>query len=548
MLSTLASAQTSSSTSSGTPTTETTPAPENLDQIIDRVVEQQHLFVAEMRHYHPLVETYIQNLQSTKEGTEQPVNDQYFLGRFNLADRAKDPSLLAQPDLPHRVLSTLSTLYQLNFLPLGFAQMAILDDDFQRKYYNFSYARREFLGDVRCLVLNVQPKTHSENGRFLGTIWVEDQHDNIVRFEGIYLPRPRFGYYVHFDSWRVNLQSGGWFPAYIYSEELPLKHGLGRTLRFKAQTRLWSYEPLQLKRMQEFTRITVDSPGVDDQVDTSRDTAPRESNRLWDREAEDNATARLQDIGLLAPQSDPDSLLQTVLRNLMTPNHVIILPEVRVRVLLLSPLQSFTIGHTIVLSRGLLSALPDEASLAVILAHELAHIIMGHSLDTKLSLSDHMLVPDETTFEHLDLVHTPEDEDAADKKAVELLSNSQYKGELASAGPFFKNVRTSAPELKTLIRPHVGSVLANGKFLALSPLLASPAQPNSPSDRPFALLPAGLSVEVDPWTNSISVLKAASAPGSAQEQFPFEVAPFPPYLTPSSEDTSNKASSAAPLH
>lgn len=523
-------------------------APETIDQIIDRVVEQQHLFVAEMRHYHPLVETYIQNLENEKDGAEQPVSDQYFLGRLGLDVRAKDPSLLAQQDFGRRILAKLTTLYELNFLPLGFAQMAILDDDFQRKYYNFTFVRREFLGDIRCLVLDVQPKTHSADGRFQGTIWVEDQHYNIVRFEGSYLPRPKFGYYVHFDSWRLNLRPGVWFPAYIYSEELPLKHGLGRTLRFKAQTRLWGYEPYQLKRVEEFTHITVDSPGVDDQADATHDRAPGESNRLWEGEAEDNAIGRLQDIGLIAPSGDVDKILQTVAINLLGPNKVVIQPEVRVRVLLLSPLQSFTIGHTIVLSRGLLDVLPDEASLAMIVAHELAHIILRHSLDTKFALSDRLLVPDVEAFEHLDFVHTPNDEDAADKKAVELLANSPYKDDLASAGLFLKMVRMCAPELKSLIRPHIGNSLANGKFLAMSPLLASAAQPQSGADNRITVMPLGSRVEVDPWSNRIKLTKTTSDLTSAQKELPFEVAPFPPHLTRLSEDEPNKMISTAPLH
>ena len=533
----------SAAASANTPAT-----PETLDQIIDRVVEQQHLFVAEMRHYHPLVETYIQNLQSERNGVEQPVSDQYFLGRLELADRAKDSSLLAQTDFGRRILSKLTTLYELNFLPLGFAQMAILDDDFQRKYYNFTFARREFLGEIRCLVLDVQPKTHSANGRFLGRIWVEDQHYNIVRFEGTYLPRPRFGYYLHFDSWRLNLRPGVWFPAYIYSEELPLKHGLGRALRFKAQTRLWGYEPYQLKRMEEFTHITIDSPGVDDQGDATHETAPGESKRLWEGEAEDNAIERLQNVGLIAPQGDADKILQTVVSKLLVPNKVVIQPDVRVRVLLLSPLQSFTIGHTIVLSRGLLDVLPDDASLGMILAHELAHIILGHSLDTKFAFSDRLLFPDDDAFERLDFVHTPNDEDAADKKAAELLANSPYKDDLASAGLFLKMVRMCAPELKGLIRPHIGNSLANGKFLAMSPLLASAAQPQSRADERITVMPLGSRVELDPWSNRIELMKTTSALTSAQKELPFEVAPFPPHLTRLSEDEPNKMISTAPLH
>jgi hypothetical protein len=45
-------------------------------------------------------------------------------------------------------------------------------------------------------------------------------------------------------------------------------------------------------------------------------------------------------------------------------------------VLLTTPLESFVVGRTIILSRGLLDVLPDEATLAAVLAHELAHIVL----------------------------------------------------------------------------------------------------------------------------------------------------------------------------
>ena len=92
-------------------------------------------------------------------------------------------------------------------------------NDFDRQHYDFHYARREFLGDVRCLVFDVTPKKDAGRGRFLGRIWVEDQDFNIVRLNGTYSRPSRNTYYFHMDSWRLNLIPGYWVPAYIYSEE-----------------------------------------------------------------------------------------------------------------------------------------------------------------------------------------------------------------------------------------------------------------------------------------------------------------------------------------
>ena len=57
---------------------------------------------------------------------------------------------------------------------------------------------------------------------------------------------------------------------------------------------------------------------------------------------------RLQQIGLLAPEGEIDKVMQTVVNNVMVTNNLDIQPEIRCRVLMTTPLESFTIGHTIV--------------------------------------------------------------------------------------------------------------------------------------------------------------------------------------------------------
>jgi len=527
------SASTKTTPAPAPPQTEAAPPPATLSDVIDRVVQREHYFMAQMRHMHPLVETYVQDLKTDSAGARTPVKDQYFLGRLDMSDGPDEDSFVGQPGFGHRMMAKLTGVYSLHFLPMGFAQMVILDSDFQKRNYEFNFVRREFLGEVRCLVIDVQPREGDKTPRFKGRIWVEDQDYNIVRFNGTYDPQPKINFFFHFDSWRLNMRPGTWLPAYVYTEEANLKTGLTRTIHFKAQTRLWGYDLKGLSKSGEFTQILIDSPqSVKDQSDAAADATPVVAERMWEKQAEENAIDRLQRIGLLAPPGELDRILSTVVNNLLVTNNVDLGGDYHCRVLLTAPLESFTIGHTIVVSRGLLDVLPDEAALAMVLAHEVSHIILGHPFDTKLAFNDKLFFPDEQSFRRLDFRHTPAAEEAADQKALELLKNSPYKDKLGNAGLFLRSLQEHASDLPNLIRPHLGNGFIGGKSIRMGNLLATaPALDEKRLDQ-IAALPLGGRVKVDPWTDQVELSKAKPvALASAREKMEFEITPFFPYLT-----------------
>lgn len=527
-------------------TSEGAPPAATLNEVIDRVVQREHYFMAQMRHMHPMVETYLQNLKNDTEGNGIPSKDEYFLGRLDMSDGVEDSSFVGQPGFGHRMVSKLTGVYSLHYLPMGFAQMVVLDSDFQKKFYTFSFVRREFLGDVRCLVIDAVPREGEKSVRFKGRIWVEDQDYNIVRFNGTYFPQPKVNFFFHFDSWRLNMRPGTWLPAYVYSEESNLKTGLSKTLHFKAQTRLWGYDLKGLNKNEEFTQILVDSPqSVQDQSDAAADASPIMAQRMWERQAEENAVERLQKIGLLAPPGEVDKILSTVVNNLLVTNNIDLQSDYHCRVLLTSPLESFTIGHTIVISRGLLDVLPDEASLAMVVAHELSHIVLGHPFDTKLAFNDKLFFPDEQSFQRLDFKQNPANEEAADAKAMELLKNSPYKDKLANAGLFLKSLQQHSPELPALIRPHLGNGFGSGKRMAVL-LNSAPALDDKKLDQ-IAALPLGERVKVDPWSDQVELSKAKSVPLiSAREKLEFEITPFFPHLTRLSTGGAQKVALTTP--
>jgi hypothetical protein len=218
------------------------------------------------------------------------------------------------------------------------------------------------------------------------------------------------------------VQPNLWLPSFVYSEERELHYALAKKLDFKAQTRLWGYNLGHAAQEQELTKVLVETP-VQDETKNANDLTPVQAQRSWDRQAEDNVIDRLQRIGLIAPKGEVDKVCETVVNNLEVTNNLDIDPDVRCRVMMTSTLESFTVGHTIVLSRGLIDVLPDEASLATMIAHELSHIVLGHRLDSSYAFFDQLLgVQDKDTFRHFGFARTPDEENAASAKAAELLA------------------------------------------------------------------------------------------------------------------------------
>ena len=524
----------------------TLPAPTTMDQVVNLFIEREHGLIKALANRTPVVETYLQNLTADPQLGPVPSEDHYFLGRLDMGETVdrKDYLKEEQKSMQSRLMGGFQKLYKVQYQPMGFSWMVYADrTDFDREHYDFRYVRREFLGDVRCLVFDVTPKPKSGRGRFLGRLWVEDQGYNIVRLNGTYYPAPRNSYFFHMDSWRLNLIPGYWVPAFIYSEEGDFSAGVKNKLAFKAQTRIWGYDLKKGGKDDELTNIRVDS--VQDTSATAQDASPLQAERVWQQQAEDNVVERLTASGLLAPEGDVDHILQTVVNNLEVTNNIDLPRPVRTRVLLTSPLETFSVGNTIVISRGLVDVLPDEASLAAVLSHELAHIVLGHNLGSKYAFNDRMLFSDDATYQNLGFKHIPEEETAADKKAVEFLKNSPYAQKLDNVGLFLKALQLRAPALSALLTTHLGNPLAEGGQVGRLSALATqgPALDNNKLDQ-IAALPLGGRVKINPWDDKAEMVKTAPvAITSARDKMPFEVTPFFPRL---SRYGANAAPGAAP--
>jgi hypothetical protein len=485
----------------------------SVNEVIDRIVSRENDEVKALRQYEPIIEIYVQDMRPDPDFGMVPSADHYFLGKAVLsAGEVQLPSKGKKRPKPHAVkLGGLSGVFEKESIPDGFLQLIYLDPNgFDRQHYRLDYVRRELLGEVHCLVFDVTPAENAEGDRFLGRIWVEDQAYTIVRFNGAYFPgeHPK-GFRLHFDSWRVNAARGVWVPAYIYSAETEVHDVFPSHVRFQAQARLWSYDPTR---------------GI------NNDQAVQDTQPAQGREIEESAVDRLEAAGLLAPKGGVDKILYTIVNNLEVSNSLDIQPDVECRVLLTSTLESFPIGHTILVSRGLLDVLPDESSLAMVLAHEIGHILSKQAVGDQWALHDWGNFYFDDSFDHFGFPIDSHGEDAANEKALELLQKSPYKDKMVSTSLFLHAVDSQAKVLPNLISPHVLSRAPLGAKLSSASQDAGATKAGA-----MATLPMGSRINLDPWNNQIEISKSKPVGASSKRQpQPFQIVPQVPFLIPPS--------------
>lgn len=504
----------------------------NFDEALDRAINNEHLLVKRLADKEPVIETYVQELKVDGDLGMVPKNDFYFLGQLNMKQGIVDKSFLPKPKvsfLPHLIKDIFTTEYNAG----GFADEMFLDvANLDRTHYDFEYVRREFLGDVRCLVVDVKPNKSAGKRRFEGRIWLEDHEYNIVRFNGRYIPSPSHEF-SHFDSWRVNT-GALWLPSFIFAQDEGYRWGPVKTAPMRAQTRLWDYERARERADQAFANMTVDVPqGVKDESTSAAENSPLEEHRMWEEQSATNIIDRLQRAGLVSPEGEVDQVLNTVLNNLIVTNNINLDPAVHARILLTTPLESVSVNHTILVSRGLIDVLPDESSLAAVLAHELAHIVLGHSIDTRYAFADRLLFDDPETIRKIKVARTEDEEKAADDKAIELLKKSPYGANIPKIGLFLRMLSARSEDVPHLIKPLLGNKMSDKKKdLRMSGLMDAAPELKIRDKDQISALPLGSRIKMDPWSDQIRLIKTQNiALANAKEKLPFQVTPFMLHLT-----------------
>ena len=503
--------------------------------LVQKSVAREKATIQEIQKHSPLVQTYIQDTRSDADLDQSPTSDEYMLDRV---DFRKDFTAQAYKSGekahgffrgPANVFRSLSAAFKITYSPSGFMDMMFVDpDNYDRAHYDFVFVRRQFLGQVRTLVFDVRPKPGTGSGRFLGRIWIEDRNGNIVRFNGTYThgdSQQAARSWVHFDSWRGNLQPGVWLPVAIYAQEEQLP-GAWKAGGFRAQTHFWGYSLKAPNHQTQSTSVVVDDVINDSQ--SAQDVSPLQAQRDWYAQAAQNVLDRLVEAGLVAPPSAFDKTLDQVATNLIIGSKLALPGQIHCRVLLTTPLESLAVGNTILISKGLVDVLPNEEDLAAILSFQLAQIALGHRIDTRYAFDDQLLFPDEAAFQRIQLDHSAQDDQAAARKAIQILQSSIYQSKLSNVGLFLDQLQASAKDLHALMTPRLGDSLFKPDGTTwLSALCTNSVhlQPNNLTQ--IAALPLGSHLRINAWDDQVRFLSTKpEAILNASDKMPLELTPI----------------------
>jgi hypothetical protein len=454
------------------------------------------------------------------------VLDYYGISR-SVVNKHLDTDKLASPKEKGSKLKKLFDLIRLAY-PVkarynldGFLDMATPDQaHFDSAHYEFSPYHQEFIGALHTRVYDAAPRKKA-SGSFLGRIWVDDE-GNLVRFNGVSTGNSdeKHPQYLHFDSWRAKSPKGEWLPNAIYVEDQIEKE------QVKASVRFWAYGKNDGSGDSDNTSVVVEN--ANDESEQAKDISPVQAFHDWESLAERNVIDRLTTAGIVAPASPFDAVLEQIANNIVIGTNLNLPFQVRCRLLLTTPIEATTAGSTILLSRGLVDSMPNEESLASIIAMELAHLEETHTINTRYSFSDRMEFDDDASFTGIRLQHSDADKTAAAKRGKELFMASIYSKKAATASLYYKQLAQNAPHLRQLIHPCIGDSLLTAQGIPwLAGLDGENQQLSKEEMIQNAPLPLGSNLVVDAWTDSVRMISAQRRfPTTIGEVRPFQISPL----------------------
>jgi hypothetical protein len=518
--------------------------------LIDKAILREKEVIKVVKERAPLVETYIQNMRPDPMLLQVPESDQHFLARVDFSKVINDDSYKQNKGNFEAkkgkmsffkdslgALGGISGSLRLTFHESGFVQMILMDsNDFDRQHYTFTFIRNDFLGNIPTAVFDVSPISGKrEYGRFFGRIWVETREGNVVRFNGDFAGTIQtIKEFYHFDSWRTNVQPGLWLPTSFYVEESDPRSPES-TLKFKAINYVWGY--VLKVPVDNADNTNVEVVNAQDVSNDAPDLSPLGAQREWVQQAEDNVIERLFQAGLLDAPSEFDKTLEALANNILVYNNIQTSRPIRVRTLLTEPLESLAVGNTIILSKGLIdttSVITSDGAqqtgdLNALLAFQLAHIILGHRLDTKYAFSDRLLFPSTSVFQRIPMHHTDKDNEEAAKKAMDLLSAKELAAGQQYFGLYLQQLQQRVKTLSALNTPMIGDALIKSDkdtSFWMQAMVPKGIKLDMKDLKQQAAMPLASFLRFDPWTDQVVQMHTSFEPIlSERDKMPFEVTP-----------------------
>jgi hypothetical protein len=209
-----------------------------------------------------------------------------------------------------------------------------------------------------------------------------------------------------------------------------------------------------------------------------------------------------------------------------------------------SRLESIVVGHTIIVSRGLMDVLPNETTLAALLAHQLAHVQLDHNADKDFAFADMVMFPTRDTFRKMHFSHSDKQERAADRLAQEWMTKSPYKDSLDSVTQFSVDLRRQSFHIYYLLKSDLGDSAYDtfGADSIKRKTLRAADKSRTPA------LPLGSRIIIDPWSDKMIFLRAKQDSSQSIVPMPFELMPFSLYLRRVDESKSAEVSSSGPIN
>jgi hypothetical protein len=441
---------------------------------------------AELRKMEPVGELYLQPDSGAKE------TDSYSWGRLVMTSDGDRDRLV-------------------NRLPSHIEELLSPDPQFDAHRYVLRFVRHDFVNGIPVSIFETHPRGDYDG--FEGQVALDQQgvvwqyvgsrravDSFLTRWSGQWRRR-RFVY----SGWRARLHGGSMYTTDVFIQQIPSANNPPQFSR-RGRMRLWNYGKTRAEQARAELQVVegIDQP--------HRWPSADENERHWMRDVENYVLDVLTRDGYLAPEGtfETRSCAQ-VISNLLAVARLngAIDPPVRCRVLLTSRLDLRPLGHTILISIGSLDTAGDEATVATILAHGLAEIVIKPTpITAKVAFVKRPA---------LDLLAALEtqasDEEAVNKEELALLSKSLYSSKLEQAGLFLDGMNDVTTRLSSLVPrtfvDHVGDtagLLRQSEWMRRRPAY-DPLRPGH-----YSALPLGSRMSLNRETNQVDLLRAPLVP------------------------------------